>query len=81
MRIGEVIEASTLKFAAQCSLHQPPPLGSLVKAGEGETDIFGVVYDVATSAIEPGRRPIALGHEEEDEAAIYRSQERDAYCS
>lgn len=38
-KIGEVIEASTTEFTAQCyELHQPPPFGSLVEAREGEVE-------------------------------------------
>ena len=68
-RIGEVIEASTAQFVAQCyELYEVPPLGSLVKTG----DIYGIVYNAATISLEPGRRPIARGKDEESEAAIYQ---------
>ena len=73
-KIGEIIEASTGEFTAQCyELHQPPPLGSLVRTAEGETDIYAVVCDAATTGIEPGRRPIARGREEVEEEDIFRS--------
>ena len=73
-KIGEIIEASTAGFVAQCyELHEPPPFGSLVKTREGEREIYGVVSDAATRSIEPGRRPIARGREEVDEEEIYRS--------
>ena len=73
-RIGEVIEASTGEFMAQCyELHQPPPFGSLVMTREGEVEIYGVVSGASTTSIEPGRRPIARGSEEADEEGIYRS--------
>ncbi len=73
-RIGEVIEASTGEFMAQCyELHQPPPFGSLVMTKEGEVEIYGVVSGATTTSIEPGRRPIARGSEEADEEGIYRS--------
>ncbi|MCK4722660.1 MAG: hypothetical protein KAT75_05120, partial [Dehalococcoidia bacterium] len=73
-RIGEIIEASTGEFMAQCyELHQPPPFGSLVMTREGEVEIYGVVSGAATTSIEPGRRPIARGSEEADEEGIYRS--------
>jgi hypothetical protein len=68
-RVGEVIEASTTQFAAQCyELYALPPLGSLVKTG----DIYGLVYNAATASLEPGRRPIARGQGEASEEAIYR---------
>ena len=73
-KIGEIIEASTGEFMAQCyELHQPPPLGSLVKTVEGEVEIYAVVCDAATTGIEPGRRPIARGREEVEEEDIFRS--------
>lgn len=73
-KIGEIIEASTGEFMAQCyELHQPPPFGSLVKTREGQMEVYGVVCTAATTSIEPGRRPIARGSEEADEEDIYRS--------
>ena len=73
-KIGEVIEASTGEFVAQCyELHQPPPFGSLVKAREGEVEIYGVVSRAQTASIEPGRRPIARGREEDEEEDVFRS--------
>ena len=69
-RVGEVIEASTTDFVAQCyELYQLPALGSLVKTG----DMYGIVYHAATTSIEPGRSPIARGKDEDSEEAIYRS--------
>ena len=69
-RVGEVIEASTTDFTAQCyELYQSPPLGSLVKTG----DSYGIVYHATTSSLEPGRRPIARGKDEASEEEIYRS--------
>ncbi len=71
-RAGEIIEASTHEFVAQCyELYHLPPLGSLVKSGE--QPIYGLVYHATTASIEPGRRPLARGQGEESEAAIYRS--------
>ncbi len=59
---------------AECyELHQPPPLGSLVKTGDMPIEIYGVVYNAATSGIDPGRRPIARGKEEVEEEDIYRA--------
>jgi hypothetical protein len=69
-KIGEIIEASTTQFAAQCyQLYQIPPLGSLVKTG----DIYGIVCHAATTSLEPGRRPIARGQDEASEEAVYQS--------
>lgn len=73
LRIGEVIEASTTEFIAQCyDLHGAPPLGSLLRTSEGKTEIFAVTCHVRTGSIDPGRRPVARGFDDEDEEEIYR---------
>ncbi|MFH1169623.1 MAG: hypothetical protein V1691_02900 [Chloroflexota bacterium] len=73
-RVGEVIEASTTDFVAQCyELYQSPPLGSLVKTRDEAIELYGIVYHAETSSLEPGRRPIARGRDEPSEAAIYSS--------
>jgi hypothetical protein len=73
-RLGEVIEASTTSFAAQCyELYELPPLGSLVKTTEGEIELYAVVYQATTEGLEPGRKPIARGKDEASEDAIFQS--------
>jgi len=73
-RVGEVIEASTTVFTAQCyELYQMPPLGSLVKTGDPAAELYGIVCNAATTSLEPGRRPIARGRDEDSEEEIYRS--------
>jgi len=73
-RVGEVIEASTTEFVAQCyELYQLPPLGSLVKTRDESVELYGIVYNAATTSLEPGRRPIARGKDEASEEEIYRS--------
>jgi hypothetical protein len=73
-RVGEVIEASTTGFSAQCyELYDIPPLGSLVKTGNSPLELYAIVYNAETSSLEPGRKPIARGQDEKDEEAIYRS--------
>jgi len=73
-RVGEVIEASTTGFTAQCyELYQMPPLGSLVKTGDTAAELYGVVCNAATTSLELGRRPIARGRDEDSEEAIYSS--------
>jgi hypothetical protein len=72
-KIGEVIEASTGEFVAECyELHTPPPLGSLVRTSDGQVEIYGVVCNASTESIDPGRRPLARGREESEEGNIYR---------
>jgi len=73
-RVGEIIEASTAGFVAQCyELYCSPPLGSLVRTRDGEVELYGIVYHAATGSLEPGRRPIARGKDEASEEEIYRS--------
>ena len=73
-RVGEVIEASTTDFVAQCyELYQSPPLGSLVKTTDSPLELYGIVYHATTTSLEPGRRPIARGRDEASEEAIYQS--------
>ncbi len=73
-RVGEVIEAGTTEFTAQCyELYEVPPLGNLVRTMSGDIELFGVVYNAVTAGIEPGRKPIARGKDEENEEAIYRT--------
>ena len=73
-RVGEVIEASTTGFVAQCyELYQSPPLGSLVKTADSAVELYGIVCQVTTASLEPGRRPIARGKDETSEEEIYRS--------
>jgi len=73
-RVGEIIEAATTDFIAQCyELYQSPPLGSLVKTGDSGTELYGIVANATTASLEPGRRPIARGKDEASEEAIYQS--------
>ncbi len=73
-RVGEVIEASTTEFTVQSyELYQSPPLGSLVRTGDESIQQYGIVYNTATSSIEPGRRPIARGKDEASEEDVYKS--------
>jgi len=73
-RVGEVVEASTTDFVAQCyELYQSPPLGSLVKTRDLAMELYGIVYNATTTSFEPGRRPIARGKDETTEEAIYQT--------
>jgi hypothetical protein len=70
--VGEVVVASTTEFVTQChALYEAPPLGSLVRCG-ADSRIYAVVGDVTTQGIDPGRRPMALGEDEDSEEAVYR---------
>lgn len=71
-KIAEVIEASSAEFTAQCyKLDQAPPLGSLVKTQDKSGEIYGVVYNVETHSLEPGRRVVARGQNLEAEEEIF----------
>jgi len=73
-RIGEIIETHSLGFVAESfTLHQPPALGSLVKAplaGDGEA--LGVVAFGETVGLQPGRRALRRSDDEVFDSAIYR---------
>ncbi|MBI2934962.1 MAG: hypothetical protein HYY29_05260 [Chloroflexi bacterium] len=73
-RTGEIIEAGTREFVAECyDLYCAPSFGGLVKTkGEG-TEIYAVVHDTTTASLEPGRTTVALGKKESDEADVYHS--------
>ena len=69
--VGEVVQASTTEFVAQSHrLYESPTLGALVRCG-GDEPIYGVVGEVTTQSIDPGRRPVAVGEGEEAEEAVY----------
>ena len=72
-RLGEVVEASSAEFTVGCyELHGGPPLGALVRTS-GEEQVLAVVRNVATSPIDPARRPVPRGQDEPDQEALYRS--------
>jgi hypothetical protein len=80
-KVGEVIEACSTDFIAQCyELYRFPALGSLVKtryevqSGEAqEAWLYGIVCQAQTVSGDPGRRPIARGKDEQNEDEIYRA--------
>jgi hypothetical protein len=72
-KIAEVIEASSAEFTAQCyKLDQAPPLGSLVKTKDKNLEIYGVVYNIETHSLDPGRRVVARGENMTSEDEIFR---------
>ena len=73
-RIGEVVASSTAHFTTQCyELYGLPPLGSLVRTKEGPNEIFAIVCQAETSGLEPGRKAVARGHNQNSEEDIYSS--------
>ncbi len=72
-RVGEVVEAATSGFVAQCSrLYEAPPLGALVRCGPSASAVYGVVAEVETRSLDPGRRPMAVGREGDTDDDVYR---------
>ena len=68
--IAEVIEANIETFKAQCyELYKPPPLGSLVKAGN--MPVYGIVIDIITEGLDPSRPIVARGFSARTEEEIY----------
>jgi hypothetical protein len=73
-KIGEIVESTSTEFTAECyELNAIPALGSLVKVTEPKVEILGIVCQSGTAGIEPGRRPIARGKDEDSEEAVYQS--------
>ena len=72
-RVGEVVEASTSGFVAQCHrLYDAPPLGALVRCGPPAAAVYAIVAEVATRSLDPGRRPTAVGHDDDTDDDVYR---------
>ena len=72
-RVGEVVEAATSEFTAQCyALYDAPPLGSLVRCGEGAAAL-GIVCEASTQSLDPGRHALPRGEAEMREAGVFRS--------
>ena len=70
-RLGEVIEASTSEFTAQCyRLYDAPAIGSLVLCGE-QTPTYGIVCEATTQSIDPGRAAIPRGLNANTEAEVF----------
>ena len=68
---GRVILASIAAFT--CAAHDldgAPALGTLVVAVDAPVPIYGVVADVRTESIDPGRQPAPRGGPGDDRAAV-----------
>ena len=71
-RVGEVVEANSTSFTAQCyRLYDAPPLGSFVRAGDPA--IHGVVYRVTTEPLDATRPVLARGETAATEEEIFRN--------
>ncbi len=86
-RVGEIVEATSHDLVAQSvRLHEAPAFGSLVRvpvgapgaagwdgaARDADLELYAVVAETRTASIEGGGRPIARGHADVVDAAIYR---------
>ena len=68
-RVGEVVEANSVSFVAQCyQLYDAPPLGSLVRTGE----VYGVVCKVVTEPLDSTRPVLARGEGAATEEEVFR---------
>lgn len=69
MHVGEIIEADTVGFQAECpELYGAPEFGSFVRAEASPGAVYGVVVGIATGATDTSRRTQAL-HLTPDELA------------
>jgi hypothetical protein len=71
-KMAEVVEASSAAFVCQCyELNGAPSLGAFIRVGDPA--VYAVVQNVSTGALDPGRRVMARGADEESEDALYQS--------
>lgn len=71
-KMAEVVESSSAAFRCQCyDLDGAPSLGAFVRVGD--PPVYAVVQNVSTGALDPGRRVMARGADEESEEALYRA--------
>ena len=72
--IGEIIEVSSRSAIAQSyELYDCPPIGSVVKCGDDAEDIYGVITNIETRSIDPGRRPNPKGPGFAEVNELYKS--------
>jgi len=72
--IGEIIEVSSRSAIAQSyELYDCPPIGSVVKCGDDSEDIYGVITNIETRSIDPGRRPNPKGPGFAEVNELYKS--------
>ncbi len=71
-RAGEVVEANSSSFVAQCyQLHNAPALGALVCTDSPR--LYGVVCRVATEPLDPSRPVLARGEHEATEEDLFEA--------
>ena len=70
-RVGEVVEATSTSFVAQCyRLYDTPPLGSLVRSGN--PPLYAVVFQVSTGPLDASRPVLARGEAAASEEDVFR---------
>lgn len=70
-RVGEVVEATSTSFVAQCyRLYDAPPLGALVRSGS--PPIYAVVAQVTTGPLDASRPVLARGEAAASEEEVFR---------
>lgn len=70
--VGEIVRGSISNFETQChQLYETPPVGSLVVSRD-VTTTYGIVYEITTKSIDPGRQPVALGKNEDTVEQVYQ---------
>ena len=70
--VGEVVETSIAEFTAQaCRFGVAPPFGGFVKVDVPECTVYGVVYEIHSSGIDAGARPVLRGRDGMRDRAIY----------
>jgi hypothetical protein len=73
MRIGEIIESTSVQFVAESlELGRPPALGSLVKVDvPDESELYGVVCYGETRSLDPGRPAVRRSTPEVCDGRVY----------
>ena len=64
---GEIVFTSTTEIIIQSPMHTAPfAYGSFVLAGNNHMPCVGIIYNVETTSLDPGRKPMALGLSDEE---------------
>jgi hypothetical protein len=74
MRIGEIIESTSVQFVSESlELRQSPALGSLLRVRiSDDGDLYGVVCYGETRSLDPGRRAVRRSTSEVYDDQVYR---------
>jgi len=75
MRIGEIVETSTVRFVVECDeLDRLPELGSFVRVAGSDIDaVYGIVAFAETGTVDPGRRVVRRGSPTLQDRALYEA--------